>query len=422
MSGFTFKDGDLVLVHPTTSGVILQRLADAGIDATVFVPGPAFKRENALSVAEFARRFEGEVVLTVPVGDTRTALSNGDASLLPLRISDYPVAMRRISATATRTVGVVEITPQQDGRVTPGICGLGVETIVELSDVLIGEVNPQSPRLPGLSITTDKFDHQVSARYDLPKLPKSTPNDRAERIGEHVADVVPAGATVQFGIGDVPAAVARELSGRTGLGLHSGLVGPEVLDLLDSGTIERGSEAVSRAGNGPTGGFGVASMVVGDSDAFYDRIAASEAVAIGSIAQSHDPVIVGENPRFTAINSGLQVDLAGQVNAEQVANRQVSAPGGQPDYFRAARRSDGGVGVLAMSSVDGEGRSKIRSSIADTGVVTTPRDTPDVVVTEHGVADLRTATVSERARRLLAITDPDHRADLRNYLVSAFSH
>lgn len=408
----TVEDGDLVLVHSTTSGVILERLADAGADATVFIPGPAFERDGTMSVAEFARAFEGDVILTAPVGDTRTAISEGYASLFPLRVSDYPVAMRRLAVTAPRTVGVVEITPQRDGRVTPGVCGMGVASIVELSDVLVGEVNPRAPRLPGLSFASEAFDQLVSAEYGLPRLPESTPDDRAEQVGEHIGDVVPSKATVQFGIGDVPAAVADGLRCRTELGLHSGLVGPEVLELLDSGAIERGS-AVTNGENSLPNGLGVTSMVVGDSPSFYDRIAVSGCIAIGPIAYTHDPPAIGENPRFTAINSGLEVDLAGQINAERIANRQVSAPGGQPDYFRAARRSEGGVAILAMPSVGGDGRSRIRSSLSDSGVVTTPRYMPGVVVTEHGAADLRTATVLERARRLTAVAHPDHRPDLR---------
>lgn len=412
MTEVGFRDGDLVLVTWHTSGVALAELAATDPSATVFIPGPTMDRDCALSVAEFARRVDNvQVRLGSPRDAVRDVLELPNVGFVPAaRAADYPVVMRGLAATADRVVGIVETSPPADGTVTPGINGLGVSTIRSLADVLVAEVNPREPRLPGLSFPASTLDHRLPADFELPRLPAVTPDERALAIGRAVADVVPDGATLHIGYGSIPTAVADALSDHSDLGLHSGMVSPTVVQLIEDGVVTRGSTAASPHAASRFERPGLATTTVGTDREFYDWLEETQTVGIGDIAHIHDPCVAAENPRFTAINSGVEVDVFGQVNAERVSDTRFGGPGGQPDFYRIARRSEGGRGILALTStLEGEDASKIVGRVSEGGVVTTPAYDIDTVVTEYGIADLRLGTDDERARRLIDVAAPSYR-------------
>jgi acyl CoA:acetate/3-ketoacid CoA transferase beta subunit len=300
-----------------------------------------------------------------------------------------------------------------DGVYTPGINGLAIDAILDLADVLIAEVNPREPALPGIEIETDRFDHRLPVDYNLPVLSTAEPDDVARTIGGAVADLIPDGSTLHVGYGSIPSAIAESLTDHENLGLHTGMVSPSVVDLLEEGVIARGSIVAEPLADCPFERPALATTTLGDSRSFYDWVESSRMVAIGSIGQMHDPCAAAANPKFTAVNSGVQVDLQGQVNAERMGARRFGGPGGQPDFFRIARSSEGGAGILALSSTHGGDVSTIVGRIAAGGVVTTPGHSLDYVVTEHAVADLRTATERERTSQLIETAAPRFRDDLR---------
>jgi acetyl-CoA hydrolase len=230
------------------------------------------------------------------------------------------------------------------------------------------------------------------------------PVERA--IAEHVARLVPDGATIELGIGLIPEAVTAALGGKRGLGVHSGAVGDGIAALMQAGIIDNRHKEIDA-------GVTVATMLMG-TRRLYDYADRNDSIAIRSLRHTHDAVVLGNFRRFVAINSALEVDLTGQVNAETAQGRNIGLTGGQMDFVRAANRAPKGRSIIALPSTSRDRRySRIVAHLAD-GVVTTPRADADCIVTEHGIAELRGRTLAERARAMIAIADPEFRSELQH--------
>jgi acetyl-CoA hydrolase len=207
-----------------------------------------------------------------------------------------------------------------------------------------------------------------------------------------------------LGLGAVPEAVTRALSDKRGLGVHSGAIGDGIADLMEAGIVDNRHKEIDP-------GVTVGTMLMGTHQLyrFADR---NPAIQIRATSYTHDALVLGQFRRFVAINGALEVDLTGQVNAETARGRHIGAVGGQMDFIRAANRAAGGRSIIALQSTNRDRtRSRIVAKLTD-AVVTTPRAEADCVVTEHGIADLRGRTLAERARALIAISDPGFRAEL----------
>lgn len=416
MNELTFRDGDLVLCGGYTTGALLEAISDADADFSVVVGGPTFDREYAgVSIRAFAEANpHTDIRLLLPQGRAVELLETDHVSYVPTRAPDQAAIVKSWMASASRTIGVFEASEPQDGTITPGACSFLVSTILNAADVVVAEVNPQAPRLPGLEFDTSAVDYQLHDSVALPTVEPTTRSETAEAIGAHVGKLVPEGATIEIGIGTIPDAVARALREHGNLGLHGGFVGPAARDLVERGVVQDGSVVADPVDGSPFDRPILANTLLGEDRAFYDWAEDSRTVALGTVYETTHTGLVRENPRFTAINGALQVDLLGQVNAERLGNRQVSVTGGQPAYLRAGRESEGGAGIVALSSTVENGPSKIVPSITEEGVVTTARVDPDYVVTEYGIAELTGATVKRRAQQLLEVAHPDHRPTLGN--------
>jgi acyl CoA:acetate/3-ketoacid CoA transferase beta subunit len=417
MRGFQFRDEDLVLTTSLTCGELFPSLATTDAVTTVFVVGLPLEREQRMGLNELIRAAGDNVrvILTMPGLVEPELLERPTVSVSAIPITDYPRAMERLADEAGRTIGVFETTPVENGEVTPGAFGLGISTITDLADVLVAEENHLAPRLNGLSVPADEFDHRVSVDYTLPHVDAGTVGKTARRLATNVEKVLPDGATIQLGVGDIPMAVARCLDGRENLGLHSGVVGPGVRELILEGVITRGSVLAKRNRACQFERPGLTTVVLGDSMDCYDWFEAEGVVSLGPIARTHDPALVNRNPRFTAINQALEVDVLGQVNAERVNGRRISAPGGQPAFVRAAKESPGGRSITMLKSTH-DGASTVRTQLSEGSVVTVPQYDSDVIVTEHGYADIRRTSASERVEQFLATVSPDHRGALEREL------
>jgi acyl-CoA hydrolase len=416
MCNIEFRDGDVIFLAGYTCGRTLEAVAKCDASVLVVVAGPTFDREYAgLSIEQFVRTTPtADVRLLAPQGTVRSLLEDGDAAYIPSRSPDQTAIVRDILARADRIVGACETSPPCDGTLTPGACGLLVPTMLEEADVTIAEVNQNAPRLPGMSFRTERFDAQLDATCKLPTSDPPEMDTTTRRVAENVASLIPAEATIELGIGRLPAAVARCLDERTGLGLHGGFVSSAVRTLVEDGTVTRGSAVAKRDPDCPLGRPLLATAILGTEPSFYEWLEQSRVAAVDTMRRTSDPALVGENPKFTPVNGALQVDIEGQVNAERIGTRQVSIPGGQPAYIRAARRSPGGTSIVALTSTVSDGSSKIVSSFPDSAVVTTPRVDVDHVVTEHGIATLFGETVADRTEQLIATAPPEKRANLRD--------
>ncbi|MCC7275308.1 MAG: acetyl-CoA hydrolase, partial [Alphaproteobacteria bacterium] len=192
------------------------------------------------------------------------------------------------------------------------------------------------------------------------------------------------------------------LRSRRGLGVHSGMVGDSVADLMAAGVVTNEHKEVDR-------GMSVTGCLMG-TKRLFDFAARNPGILMCSVRHTHGPDVLGRLSRFVSINSAVEVDLTGQVNAEAVGSDYVGVVGGQVDYVRAAGASPGGCSIIALPATAKGGVSRIVSALS--GPVTTARSDTGVVVTEFGAADLRGKSLPERARAMIAIADPAHREGL----------
>lgn len=271
--------------------------------------------------------------------------------------------------------------------------------------LVVGEVNDRAPWCYGGEVPDDlRIDVTVETSRPPAELAPARIGPVEERIGRLVAARIPDRAVIQTGIGAMPDAILAALSGHRDLGVHSGMIGDRMADLIEAGAITNALKprdtGVSVAGSL----FGSARLL-----AFADR---NPLIRLVPTEVSHGVEVMARLPGFTAINSAIEVDLAGQVNAEVAGSHYVGAVGGQVDFVRAGNAAPGGRSIIALPSTARDGAiSRIVASL-DGRPVTSLRSDADLVVTEWGVAELRGQTLAERARRLIAIADPTFREGL----------
>jgi acetyl-CoA hydrolase len=236
-------------------------------------------------------------------------------------------------------------------------------------------------------------------------LPDPEPDEIDKRVAAHVAALIPDGATIQVGVGGLPVAVCRALGNHRDLGVHSGVISDVIVDLVERGAVTNARKGID-VGRIVTGGlFG--------SRRLMDFADGSDALEMRSSEYTHNQQVLARVQNLYAINSGVEVDLTGNVNSEVAAGRYLGAIGGQMDFVRGAFASPGGRAIIALPAATPDGKhSRIVASL-EGRPVTTPRADADIVVTEYGVADLRGRSFNERAERLRAIAHPGFRDGLQ---------
>lgn len=329
------------------------------------------------------------------MGPLRRPAGRDDVGVVPAHFDDLP---RVLPHRGRDLVLLMQVAPAgADGRHGLGMAVDHTYALLGQARTVVAEVNDQMPDTSAPRLAPSVFDALVPGTRPLPTVPAPEIGEEQQRIAELVAEALPDGATLQLGIGAVPSAIGRCLTDRRDLAVRSTLVGDWLLDLASAGALRAGPDAVT------------ISEAAGSAELY--RYVATSAVQVRPVAEVTAAVAAGAVERFVAVNSALQVDLTGQVNAEELAGGFVGGIGGQAEYLRAASRSPGGCAVVALTSTGGR-RSRIVRRL-DPPTVTTARSYVDVVVTEHGVADLRGRTVRERAESLIALAAPEHRGALR---------
>jgi 4-hydroxybutyrate CoA-transferase len=292
-----------------------------------------------------------------------------------------------------------------------GFCSFGTSTdftsvISPHADLVIAEVNDQMPRTLGhRGIHVSQIDHIVRVSQGLIQVPQADIDPEARSIADYVGELVPDGATLELGVGAVPAAILANLAGRRDLGIHTGLMSDALLRLVERGAVTGSRKAVDT-------GLIVANQVVG-TQPLYDWVGSNERFHMRSALYTHDPVVLAQIDDFKAINSAMQVDLRGQVNSESLRGNRTGGTGGSIDFAIGAMMSRGGASIIALPSTAANGTiSRIVPRLPEGAVVTLPATLVDYVVTEYGIATLRGSTERERARALACIAHPDHRDKL----------
>jgi len=255
----------------------------------------------------------------------------------------------------------------------------------------------------------------VEADEELVELEPTEPTEAEKRIAERIVELLPDAATLQLGIGGIPQAVIGLLSGCTDLGIHSEMISDGVMDAYEAGVLSGRRKSRHRGKIVTTFSLGTRRL--------YDWLHENHAVEAHPCDHTNNPFQAAENDRLVAINSAISVDLTGQVNADSIGSRIYSGVGGQVDFIRAATISRGGRAIIALpSTAKGGSVSRIVPRLAEGAGVVTSRADVDVVVTEHGVAELKGKSIDERIDALIAIAEPAFQQQLHDAAKESLFH
>ncbi len=399
------KSNDRVFIHggAATPHLLLEALAD---------------RKNELrGVVTVHMHLEGDLPILRPgceeaffpnaifIGpDLRKAVSEGRAQYIPVFLSEASSLFRK--GIWPLDVSLIHVSPPD----IHGYCSLGVsidvaKAAVESSRTIIALINPNMPRTHGDGfIHVSRFTAMVHCDDAIPESIPEPPDPLHTAIGKHIAELVEDGATIQTGIGGIPSAVLGCLGNHRDLGIHTEMFSDSVIDLVEKGVIN-GSKKKKHPGKI------VSSFVLGNKR-LYDFVNDNPQVVLLDAAYTNDTDVIRRNPKVTAINSAIEVDLSGQVCADSIGTKLYSGVGGQMDFIRGASLSEGGKPIIALKSVTSKGESRIVPTLKlGAGVVTT-RAHVHYIVTEYGTAYLYGKNMAQRAKALIEIAHPDHRAKL----------
>ncbi len=342
----------------------------------------------------------------------RKYLAEGYGDYIPIFLSDIPLLFR--NKVLPLDVALIMVSPPDEH----GYCSLGPSVDVTLSAVqcaqyVIAEINPNVPRTHGDGfIHVSQIHAAVEVDYPIYEVPLPLLSDVDRAIGKHVAELVEDGATLQMGIGSIPNAVLKELTHHQHLGVHTEMFSDGLIELVACGAVDNSMKKVMP-------GKIVSCFVMGTRK-IYDFIHRNPAVAMKETSYTNDTSIIRRNPKVTAINSAIEIDLTGQVCADTIGMYQYSGVGGQMDFIRGAALSEGGKPIIALPSITSKGESKIVALLKPGAAVTTTRAHVRYIATEYGVADLFGKTLKQRAKALIGIAHPDHRDRLEREAYERF--
>jgi acetyl-CoA hydrolase len=328
-----------------------------------------------------------------------------DAGVLDIHPHPYSRLGALIRGGAIRAdVALIQVSPPNSrGEYSLGLAAEYLVPALESARAIIAEVNDQVPWVHCDRLLRESdFALAVATSRPPATAPHAAPNEIDSRIAAHAAAFIPDGATLELGLGSLPDAILGALAARRDLGVHSGALGDGIVDLMRHGVINNARKPIDA-------GQTVGGVLFGTRK-LWDFARDNPALRLCSVDHTHAPRVLAQFERFVAINSAVEVDLTGQVNAEVANGSYLGAVGGALDFIRAANHSTGGISIVALPATAGRGASRIVARLA--GPVTTPRSEAGVFVTEWGAADLRGLTLRERVPKMIAIADPRFREQL----------
>jgi len=334
---------------------------------------------------------------------TRPCYLKGTVDLVPNHFSEVFSHMQRRANDPL----VIACTSPADRH---GYFSLGVSA--DYTSSFIGrarfflEVNPHMPRTFGRNqIHISQIEGFIESQRPLVEVPPPEMDEHDHTIAAFVAERIADGACVQTGIGAIPNAIMSALSHHRDLGVHTELISDGLVDLVEAGVVNGVRKLHNRTKVVGTFSLGTQRL--------YDFIHENAAIELWSARYVNDPRLLSRERNFVSINASLSVDFLGQCASETLGGRYYSSSGGQVDFARGAMYSEGGQGFIVLHSTAGDGSiSRIVPQFGTGEVVTNSKNTVDKVVTEYGVAELRSKTVRERTAALIAIAHPDHREHL----------
>ncbi|MEO5586289.1 MAG: acetyl-CoA hydrolase/transferase C-terminal domain-containing protein [Novosphingobium sp.] len=336
------------------------------------------------------------------IGALRGMAKAGALDVIPVHVSQVgPLITAGIIPCDAAIIQVSQ--SDANGDHSCGLISDHVRAAAARARIVIAEVNDQVPFTHGETIPASAIDVAVHVSRAPIEVAPAAIGATDEAIARHCASYIGDGSVIQTGVGAVPDAILRQLGDRRDLGVHSGMLGDGLVDLMEAGVVTNARKEIDR-------GVTINGALIG-TRRLYDFAHRNPAIRMTPASYTHDAGVLGRLSRLVTINSALEVDLTGQVNAEQSGAAYLGGTGGQVDFVRAGARSPGGVSLMVLAATAKAGSiSKIVPALS--GPVTTARTEVDVVVTEYGAAELKGQTLAERARRLIAIAHPDFREAL----------
>ncbi len=336
------------------------------------------------------------------IGALRSMTKAGKLGVIPCHVSQIGRMIE--SGTIGCDVAFVQVSPaDENGNHSFGLISDHVKAAVETARVVIAEVNDQVPFTFGEMLPASKIDVAVHVSRSPVQVPAAKIGETDQAIAGFAAKYIEDGSVIQTGVGAVPDAILRLLHDRKDLGVHSGMLGDGLVDLFEAGVVTNARKEIDR-------GISINGALIGTKK-LYDFAHRNPLIRMCTTSYTHDAAVLAQLSRLVTINSALEVDLTGQVNAEQSGAAYLGGTGGQVDFVRAGVRSPGGHSIIALPAT-AKGGAISRICVGLSGPVTTARSDVDVIVTEFGAAELRGQTLAERTRRLIAIAHPDFREEL----------
>ena len=335
-------------------------------------------------------------------GPTRQAIWEGRGDYIPRFNFEIPSLFESLWPV---DVAMVTVSPPDKN----GFCSLGVSVdwtkkSAETAQILIAEVNQNMPRVHGDSfIHVSQIDQIVEVGQPIYELNKKKMTEVEERIGRNVAELIDDDSCLQLGIGGIPDAVLANLTGFKDLGIHSEMIADGVMHLAEKGVITGAKKTIHK-------GKIVVTFLMG-TRAFYDWLDDNPMIEIHTVDYTNDPYIIAKNKKMISINSALEVDLLGQVCADSMGPKQFSGVGGQVDFVRGARMSEGGKAIIALPST-AKDLSRIVPVFKQGAAVTTSRNDVDYIVTDCGIASLAGKTIRQRMKTIIEIAHPKFQEEL----------
>lgn len=406
------KSGDRIYLHGMAAvpqelvrGLVAHahRLRNVEI-VQLHTEGPA-----PYALPEYAASFRVKALF---VGSNiRDAVRDGRADYVPVFLSEVP---KLLQTTLPVDVALISVSPPDKH----GFCSLGTSVEATRAAVLnahtvIAQINCHMPRSHGDGlIHIDHISHLVPFDSPLPESNLRAPTEVELKIGSFCSELIDDGSTLQTGIGAIPDAVLLALKDHQDLGIHTEMFSDGLIDLVESG-------AVNGVRKGVHPGKVVATFVVGTRKT-YDFVDDNPQVAMLDVGYVNDTHVIRRNPKVTAINSAIEIDITGQVCADSIGTRIYSGIGGQMDFMRGASLSEGGKPIIALPSTTKQGESRIVPCLKEGAGVVTTRGHVQYVVTEYGVAYLYGKGLRDRAKALIEIAHPDHREYLERMAAERF--
>jgi acyl-CoA hydrolase len=401
------KSGDQIYVHcaaATPSALLDALVARAAELHDVKVvhfhiegPGPHLQ-------PEMAGHFLHRALFIGP--NARAAVNEGRAEYIPAFLSEVPSLFRR-GVLPLDAVLVNVSRPDEHGFCSLGTSVVAMPAAIKAARVVIAQLNAAVPRTLGDSfIHVDDIDYGVEVDIPIYTHALAPVGEVETRIGQHIADLVPDGATIQMGIGAIPSAVAGALKGKRDLGVHTEMMTDVVLDMVEAGVVTGAAKEVNP-------GKVVATFMLG-TERLYRWADDNPMVEMRRVEYTNDTAVIRRFKRMVAINSAIEIDLTGQVVADSIGERIYSGIGGQMDFVRGAVLSPGGKAIIALPSTARGGRqSRIVSQLQPGAGVVTTRGHVQYIATEYGIVNLRGLSLRQRADALIGLAHPDFRAELR---------